>query len=1019
MNTLVPIPSFTGGVSQQPDSLRFTNQFPQVDNFYLNPLTGAERRPGSRFIGELGAFSNESVGHLIDRDDGERYIVVAKSNSLRVYDADTAQEFSVVAPGTTTPATLTYLTYSSSATFARKHLRFLTIADFTFVLNRQKTVAMLNTTTPEDSGSTTGHAFIWVRKGNYNRSYDIILRDGTNNAILATAQTGSGLVSSSGASDTELDLRNEDVLYEVLTAGAAADVWELSLTTNGIANTYTYTVQTGDTAEIVAKELVQKVNGAAGTAGTQRQNAVAYYLNGGRFIVRSIQRKFGFTLKTLTTTGTGTVTSGTGTQLTGAGERSLQSVDTAVIAARLAGNINSQSSTITAEVFGAVIRLTSSSAFTRIETSSDAAQSEIVTINRSVTDFADLPDTCQHGYIVEVRRSIEKQEGDATDVEDSYYSQFIADSGSGFGKGRWVESMEPGSTYQLDSSTLPHQLVRRFGGTQTLTATVTGTEGFTVTTPFYSEDDLIVRINGVLTTNWVIATPTSIDVTGVTIGDTVTIANSARYFEFGPATWIDKAVGSDTSVPEPSIVGQTLNDLAFFKNRLVFLAGSNVVMSETFRYLNLWRTTMLSVVDTDPIDIQAAFEQVVEIERALPFGDRLVLFDRRVQFTLTGSPLTPRSVALTPTSRFELSLESRPLFGGVSILAPFERDTFGGLREMLFTEDVDTMDGEDVTIQCPKFIKGRMLDFCASTVDGLFFARGEFESKNYLYVYKTLRYGRERQQSAWSRWAVDPQFTIRFIGTAGSDLYMVLSSGNNTPFIVKMGLDPNALDISRSDVPPGVAIGLRPYLYKLDCITTSQAIGGSNIVYDPNTNTTDITLPWHPGNVALEDIWVIQVNSLGDEVYGRRWTVTAKSGHTITVKGEADNFEVGVAFESVINMGKPSLRRGAPGNEVERLTGYTTVVGGRVRVVDSGYLQLEVTSPYRGSSINTYSGKEIGNPTFQIGRANLFTGEYQFWCNLPREEVTVFLRSNSPLPLTLSSAEWQIRYDSTFNSLQG
>ncbi len=1021
MLTTIPIPSFAGGISQQPDSLRYSNQFPRVENAFLNPLTGAEKRPGSRLVGEIDEFANAAVGHLIDRDPTERYLVVAKSGELRVYDADTAVEYGVFGPGLLTAANFDYLDYSPAGDYARDRFRFTSIIDFTFVLNRDVEVAMDPAVTAEDSGATTGHAFIWIRKGNYNRSFDFIIQDGTNPAFMATAQTGSGLVSSTGAAISELDFRTEDRRFEITAVGGAASIWTLSLTFDGTpARQYTHTVTGTDTAETVIKSLMNKVNSGQDTTASDAQVSTAYWLSGGAMIVRGSKRNKVFTVHTLVNSGVGTATQ---TLVTDATSRALQSVDTGVIAARIAGEINEQSS-IEAEVFGSVIRLTSTSAITKIDTSFDASAVEVSVINRNVTGFDGLPDTCYHGYIVEVRRNIEKQEQSAEAIETSYYTQFIADSGSGFGKGRWVEGLAPGSKYKVDASTLPHQLVRRFGGTDTHTALLNGTNSYIVTTPFYTAADLRVTVNGVLTVDWSVATPTAIDVNTLLIGDVVVIENSATFFEFGPAAWVDKQVGSDESVLNPSFVGQTIRDVAFFKNRLVLLAGPNIVMSETGRYYNVWRTTMLGVVDSDPIDVQAAHTRQVLLDSAVPFGEALILFDAHTQFTLRGSPLSPRTVSVIPSSHFELSLTSRPLFAGVSLLAGFERDTYGGVREMLFTQDVDIMDGEDVTLQCPKLIKGQLLDFCGSSVDGFFFARGDFEDDNRIYVYKTIRTNRERQQSAWSEWVFDERLIILFMGVAGSKLYLVVRGGaSGDPAIIKLSLDPGALDIVRNSTPPGVTIGLSPYLYHLDALTNSGEIGGGNIVYDEDTDTTEITLPWDPGSVEDEHIWVIQSRTSPDAEFGRRYTVIDRTGAVLTVKGEATGFEVGIEYQFLIDLGKPSLRRsssrGPTEDAVETLSGHTLIIGGRLRLVDSGFVQVVAESPYRTTSTTTITGKEIGNPDFQIGRANLLDGEHQFWVNLPRDEATVEVRSVSPLPLVLVGAEWQVQFNSKYSSRQG
>ena len=43
-------------------------------------------------------------------------------------------------------------------------------------------------------------------------------------------------------------------------------------------------------------------------------------------------------------------------------------------------------------------------------------------------------------------------------------------------------------------------------------------------------------------------------------------------------TYADRAVGDDTTNPIPSFVGKRINKVLFFRNRLAFLAGENVIM---------------------------------------------------------------------------------------------------------------------------------------------------------------------------------------------------------------------------------------------------------------------------------------------------------------------------------------------------------------------------------------------------------------------------------------------------------
>ncbi|MFQ8736260.1 MAG: hypothetical protein ACLSAH_09755 [Bilophila wadsworthia] len=49
----------------------------------------------------------------------------------------------------------------------------------------------------------------------------------------------------------------------------------------------------------------------------------------------------------------------------------------------------------------------------------------------------------------------------------------------------------------------------------------------------------------------------------------------------GPLEWGERICGDEDSAPFPSFVGRTLNGLFFYRNRLSFISGENVVMSRS------------------------------------------------------------------------------------------------------------------------------------------------------------------------------------------------------------------------------------------------------------------------------------------------------------------------------------------------------------------------------------------------------------------------------------------------------
>ncbi len=154
------IPNLVNGVSQQPYSLRLSSQAEQQINGYSSVVEGLRKRPPSRYIAKI---SDTSLGnayiHMINRDQTERYVTVATNGNLRVFRMD-GSEVSVAFPNGKS-----YL----SSTAPDAHYVAVTVADYTFFLNRSVTVQMKADLTP----ARPKEALVWVRQGAYGLVYGL------------------------------------------------------------------------------------------------------------------------------------------------------------------------------------------------------------------------------------------------------------------------------------------------------------------------------------------------------------------------------------------------------------------------------------------------------------------------------------------------------------------------------------------------------------------------------------------------------------------------------------------------------------------------------------------------------------------------------------------------------------------------------------------------------------------------------------------------------------------------------
>ena len=79
-------------------------------------------------------------------------------------------------------------------------------------------------------------------------------------------------------------------------------------------------------------------------------------------------------------------------------------------------------------------------------------------------------------------------------------------------------------------------------------------------------------------------------------------------FTVRPFVYFDRTVGDDFTNPLPSFVGNRVNKVLFFRNRLAFLSGENVVTSRpgTLGKPDFFIETALTVSTSDPVDISSA-----------------------------------------------------------------------------------------------------------------------------------------------------------------------------------------------------------------------------------------------------------------------------------------------------------------------------------------------------------------------------------------------------------------------------
>tara|TARA_Y100001938_G_scaffold151202_1_gene247369 strand:- start:6271 stop:8634 length:2364 start_codon:yes stop_codon:yes gene_type:complete len=221
------IPNLINGVSQQPPSLRLKTQCELQENGVSSVVTGLSKRPSTSHIADLGnlAGASDAFIHTIRRDQNEYYTLVISTTQVKVYDKNGVEK--------TVTGSASYL---SGLTTPSSELAATTVADYTFILNKNKTVAKAATT----SASRNKEALLYVKQGDYSTKYTVtIVKNGTTYkrelTTMASTQDSTTLVQ-----NAEKSIQT-DRLAENLVFNNTADTTYYTATGTGTVPNMTFT----------------------------------------------------------------------------------------------------------------------------------------------------------------------------------------------------------------------------------------------------------------------------------------------------------------------------------------------------------------------------------------------------------------------------------------------------------------------------------------------------------------------------------------------------------------------------------------------------------------------------------------------------------------------------------------------------------------------------------------------------------------------------------------------------------
>lgn len=465
----------------------------------------------------------------------------------------------------------------------------------------------------------------------------------------------------------------------------------------------------------------------------------------------------------------------------------------------------------------------------------------------------------------------------------------------------------------------------------------------------------------------------------------VLVKTGAGTFEFRENVWEDRGVGDADSNPDPSFVGSTINGIFLFKGRMGLLSEENVIMSEVGLFEQLYRTTVIQLLDSDPIDVASATGRVSTLYHAASFSDELILFSDKQQFRLSsGQVLSPETVGITNSTAYPCSTFVAPVTVGASSYFVADGATNTLAREIFIDGEREQVNGEDIAIQVPSYIPKNIRSLTASSTADTFMSLSADES-NIIYVYKWYIAERRKVQSAWCRWVFDDNTSIVGMGFLDNYLYLVKSFGGG-------------VHLERILVGPLIQSDLL-----LDHQITQAQF--TSETYDGVNDWTEIVLPYStPATVEFYRTDADQfapydnVTKVSDTTYRIPSDVT---GHSINA---------GLNYEFRYRFSQQYLREQNPDGESAIQDGRLQLRYYSLIYTDTSYFEAHVTPTNGTTKVYIFNGRILADPDNVTDLIPSDTGEFKFPIFAQNEDVTIDLVSNQPYKCAFGSVEWSASY---------
>jgi len=491
-------------------------------------------------------------------------------------------------------------------------------------------------------------------------------------------------------------------------------------------------------------------------------------------------------------------------------------------------------------------------------------------------------------------------------------------------------------------------------------------------------------------------------------------------FVFQPIDWVERFAGDDETVPQPSFIGHTINATFFYNNRFGVLSRDNVIMSQANDPYNFFGESALTVVDADPIDVNATSVKPVTLFEVLPSAQGLLLFSRRQQFILFGTDqagLTASNVLIRAISDYEMDDDIAPVDLGevnafISKVPAYSK---------VYTMQTRGLEENPVVIDISKVVASWLpwtITHITASPQNSFVALGS-RNESDLYIYRYYNNGREDLFQAWVKWdmpghvqAFDVENDMCYCISQQSDQYVLgVINVNDIPLGVQTS--PNMPSVPCLDLYTRPTVTYDEVSHKTTFEVGYNHVEGKEpiMLWVPDVNGTEPV----EDIFALAGVYDYRPHNDAEKAPGY-WTPIQLDGDNFSIRGDwseyADNIIIGYKFDFEVELPKFYYNTGRQTSEYD----YTaTLTIGRVKfsVGKTGAVTFKLKAKGSDEWVDI---QHVTDANYYEANESPVVEERQFTVPVHQRNMNFNLKvtSDLPFPVSLVSMMWEGNYSPRF-----